>query len=126
MRTMIAMTAMALLIGCAPGQRQTANRVALAEAWPIGHPVSCVATSAIDHTLVRDSRTIDFYMTGRKVYRNQLQNICPSLGFEESFSYSTSISRLCSVDLITVLNTSGIRGPTCGLGQFQEIEISSR
>ena len=45
------------------------------------------------------------------------------LGFEQAFSYRTSITQLCSVDIITVIDRGapGIAGPSCGLGQFQEV-----
>ena len=128
-RIIFAAAGTALLLGCAnggPTPHQAANQAALAEARPVGEPVDCVQLISIDHTRVRDDRTIDFYMKGRDVYRNTLPHSCPGLGFEESFSYKTSLSRLCSVDIITVLHRDGIRGASCGLGQFQPIELSAR
>ena len=91
---------------------------------PAGKAVNCVQLRQIDHTRVRDDRTIDFRMLGGKVYRNTLPHSCPGLGFEEKFMYKTSLSQLCSVDIITVLhNTGGLsRGASCGLGQFQPME----
>ncbi len=92
---------------------------------PDGDPVSCISLSQIRSTQVRDDRTIDFHMTGRRIYRNQLPASCPQLGFEKRFSYSTSLSRLCSVDIITVLynNGPGLQpGASCGLGQFQPMK----
>ena len=83
----------------------------------------CLPIVQIRETRVRDDSTIDFYMTGGKIYRNTLPNSCPQLGFEEAFGYATSQSQLCSVDIITVLNRGGggIRGASCGLGQFQPV-----
>ncbi|MEJ7927244.1 hypothetical protein WG908_10820 [Sphingobium sp. AN641] len=89
---------------------------------PAGKPVSCIQTSQIRSTNVRDDRTIDFVMNGKTTYRNILPNSCPSLGFERAFAYRTSINQLCSVDIITVLNNAGPglqRGASCGLGKFQ-------
>ncbi|HJQ16720.1 MAG TPA: hypothetical protein VJ859_06935 [Allosphingosinicella sp.] len=89
---------------------------------PIGKPASCIPLRQIDSTRVRDDRTIDFYMLGHTVYRNRLPYRCPQLGFEERFSYKTSLSQLCSTDTITVLTSPGIsRGASCGLGEFQKI-----
>jgi len=89
---------------------------------PVGEPVNCIPLRSIRETRVRDDSTIDFYMAGRRVYRNRLPLPCPSLGFEERFSYSTSLSQLCSVDSITVLYSSPPqRGASCGLGKFQPI-----
>ena len=91
---------------------------------PAGKAVDCVQLTAIRSTEVRDDRTIDFIMNGNKVYRNTLPMSCPSLGFEKRFMYKTSLSQLCSVDIITVLyQTGGLqRGPSCGLGKFQPME----
>ncbi|MEV5031587.1 hypothetical protein MRBLMC3_000768 [Sphingobium sp. LMC3-1-1.1] len=91
---------------------------------PAGKAVDCVQLTAIRSTEVRDDRTIDFIMNGNKVYRNTLPMSCPSLGSEKRFMYKTSLSQLCSVDIITVLyQTGGLqRGPSCGLGKFQPME----
>ncbi len=89
-----------------------------------GEAVSCVQLQNIRETKVVDDSTIDFVMRDGKYYRNNLPNSCPQLGFERAFSYSTSISQLCSVDIITVLQQGGgiRRGASCGLGKFTPIE----
>lgn len=81
---------------------------------------SCVELSRIREARVVDDRTIDFYLSSREVLRNTLPNSCPQLGFERAFSYSTSLSQLCSVDIITVIIQGGgpRRGASCGLGAF--------
>jgi Family of unknown function (DUF6491) len=103
---------------------------ALAAYQPAGEPVSCITSSQIRSTNVIDDRTIDFKMAGGKVYRNTLTHSCPSLGFEERFSYRTSTNQLCSVDIIRVLQNYGgglQEGAGCGLGKFQPIEkVSSQ
>ncbi|PZU13395.1 MAG: hypothetical protein DI606_05970 [Sphingobium sp.] len=94
-----------------------------------GQPVDCIPISQIRSTNVRDDRTIDFQMNGRRIYRNMLPNSCPSLGFEKRFSYATSLSQLCSVDIIRVLwNQGGAlqSGASCGLGKFQPMERPAR
>ncbi|OHC99573.1 MAG: hypothetical protein A2095_01750 [Sphingomonadales bacterium GWF1_63_6] len=94
-----------------------------------GEAVNCIPIQLIRSTNVRDDRTIDFVTNGRKIYRNILPNSCPSLGFEKRFSYRTSISQLCSVDIITVLwNTGpGLQpGASCGLGKFQPMEKATK
>ena len=82
----------------------------------VGPAVDCVDTSRIDTTKAHDDYTIDFKMIDNTVYRNTLSNRCSGLGFEDRFAYETSIGRLCSIDTITVLYSSGGRGATCGLG----------
>ena len=91
----------------------------------IGAPENCVRSSQIRSTNVIDDRTIDFKMIGGKTYRNTLPSRCPGLGFEESFSYRTSVNQLCNVDIIRVLRSIGgqiDQGAACGLGKFQEIK----
>jgi hypothetical protein len=105
--------------GTEPGRRnmQDANLV------PTGQTTDCVQLTSIRETRVLDDRTIDFVMRNSDIYRNQLPYSCPSLGFEKRFSYRTSLSRLCSVDTITVLMEAGglQPGASCGLGQFQKM-----
>ncbi len=91
----------------------------------VGEPVSCVNLSQIRSTKVIDNSTIDFHMAGKKIYRNSLPQSCPGLKFENRFSYRTSISQLCSVDIVRVLHDQGgqlIEGAGCGLGKFQQVE----
>lgn len=93
-----------------------------------GRPVDCLQISNIRSTHVRDDRTIDFIINGNKVYRNTLPNSCPSLATEKRFMYKTSLSQLCSVDIITVLYQTPnlMRGASCGLGQFQPMTKTAK
>jgi hypothetical protein len=95
-------------------------------------PKDCVSTMSIDRTDVLDDQTIVFYMRGRKTaYRNYLPNKCPGLEKSGQFMYQVRSSRLCSVDLITVLERWGVGfqpGFTCRLGEFHPLsqaEIAS-
>ncbi|MEY2882551.1 MAG: hypothetical protein RL490_275 [Pseudomonadota bacterium] len=89
----------------------------------IGEPVNCITIRNIRQTKVVDDQTIDFVMTGNKIYRNTLPISCPRLGFERAFMYQTSVAQLCNVDIITVLQQGGgnVRGASCGLGKFTPI-----
>ncbi|MBN8808927.1 MAG: hypothetical protein J0I47_11950 [Sphingomonas sp.] len=93
-------------------------------ATPAGKAVDCVNTTDIQQTHVRSDQVIDFEMRGGRTYRNTLPYACPSLGFEQRFGYKLSTTQLCSVDTITVLQSGGMRGPSCGLGQFQPVTIA--
>lgn len=97
-------------------------------ATPAGKPVDCLSIVQLRESRVRDDRTIDFVTGGRKVYRVTLPQSCPQLGFEQRFSYTTSLSQLCSTDIITVLIESGglQRGASCGMGQFQPVTLAHR
>jgi hypothetical protein len=112
------------LIALTATASHAAPRGAIPAATPTGQPVSCVGISRIRETRVHGDSTIDFIMNGGKVYRNTLPNACPGLGFEERFLYKTSTSELCSVDIITVLQSPNVsRGASCGLGQFQPVDL---
>ena len=120
MRPPTILIALLPLAACTQGpQPVPPERVAAAEAT--GAPRSCVPTTQINDTRVRDDRTIDFRMAGGRYYRNTLPDSCPELGFEERFGYKVSTSQLCSTDVITVLHSDGSRGASCGLGEFVPI-----
>ena len=104
----------------APAQRGQAERLAYS---PSGEKEDCVSIASIRETRVLDDRTIDFVLTGGERLRNSLPISCPGLRYDDGIAYSTSLSRLCSVDTFTVLeNIGGPRpGATCGLGRFQPV-----
>jgi hypothetical protein len=97
------------------------------EATPAGKPQSCIPLNFIRESRVRSDSVIDFVMRDRRVYRVTLPQGCPSLGFEQRFAYQTSLSQLCSTDIITVLYQSGpTRGASCGLAPFQPVTLPAR
>ncbi len=120
MRLALAVLAVPLLLAAADRDRAPA-------ATPAGPAVSCLGLAQIRETRVRDDRTIDFVTRGGKVYRNTLPYACPELGFEQRFAYATSLSQLCSVNIITVLRESPVSsGASCGLGQFHPVKLTKR
>ncbi|MHB9880343.1 hypothetical protein ACSMXM_11855 [Pacificimonas sp. ICDLI1SI03] len=86
-------------------------------------PENCVAIQRVRRTHVLSDYVIDFEMAGGEIWRNELPNRCPGLGFEESFSYTTSLSQICSTDIIRVVRQGGgnMPGASCGLGQFRKM-----
>jgi hypothetical protein len=106
-------------------RRQAEDAAAAADAAFDRTPRDCVTITDIRQTRAVDDRTILFYMRGRdRIYRNYLPRECPGLMREDRISYKTSTSRLCDVDLITVLEQlgGGLRpGFTCPLGEFTPI-----
>lgn len=79
----------------------------------------------MSETIVRDDWTIDF-VVGSRVWRNTLPSRCPGLKVNRAFSYETSLSQLCSTDIIYVLeNVGGLRrGAACGLNQFLPVTLA--
>ncbi len=126
MRMIVPVLALALATTASSG---IAKRGEMPAATPTGKAVSCLNLTQIRETRVRSDSVIDFRTSGKRWYRNTLPHSCPSLGFEERFSYKTSLSQLCSVDIIRVLHNYGgglQEGAGCGLGKFQPVEIAKR
>jgi len=85
----------------------------------------CISLAGLDRTRVVNDDTILFYMKGKMVYANTLPRTCRGLKRTDALSYSTSLSSLCNVDIISGLRRSaGSFYPAvrCGLGMFVPIE----
>lgn len=127
--TFCAIAATALLAGCyayEEGPHRPAPFDRIPAAAVTGPDQSCISLTAFSQTVVRDSRTIDFLGAGRRGYRNVLPDDCPGLASERAFSFNTSLSQLCSTDIIHVLQNFGGHpqpGAACGLGRFTPIEL---
>lgn len=122
----------AALSGCAAQSGDEPSRNGHGKDIPaakvVGEPVNCLPLQTIRESRVRDDWTIDFRTNSNRWYRNTLPNRCNSLGVERAFSYATSLSQLCNVDIITVIANTGTAGPinrgSCGLGQFTPVELA--
>ena len=130
-RSILPLAALAVLAltGCQQTAQSTSKLSRAPAARVVGEAVNCIPLAQIRTSRVHDDSTIDFDMGGRKLYRNTLLNSCPGLGFEASFTYETSLSQLCSVDIIYVLRNTGAmlqRGAGCGLGKFVPIELDRK
>ena len=115
------------LAGCTPPADKAEFVSKAPAAKVVGDPVNCIITTNIRKTKVHDDRTIDFFTSGSRIYRNTLPSSCPRLGFEEGFTYKTSTARLCNTDIIYVLDRMGgdlRRGAGCGLGKFVPVEYT--
>lgn len=123
----LAITSLAVA-GCS--QEDPSKRPAVApKAEVVGTAESCVQLSQIRETRIRDDWTIDFIGNGDRVWRNTLTSRCPGLKSENAFTYETSLSQLCNVDIVYVLQNFGgrlQRGPGCGLGQFVPVKLEKK
>jgi hypothetical protein len=80
---------------------------------------------SIKQTKVLDDQNILFYTNNNKNYKNHLPYPCSGLASANSFMYRTSESKLCNVDIITVLEKFGgnfTQGASCGLGVFEALD----
>lgn len=107
-------------------QTAFADFKALKKYAPTGEVKRCISLNRISNTRVLDDKTILFKMRGRKHYVNRMKHACPSLKREERFMYKTSIGQLCSIDIITVLDSFGRSWASCGLGKFEEIKLKPK
>lgn len=142
MRALLILTSTAFLSACmatpeqqARDERDEAAAVLAADGQSFGDGArvtgparSCVPLIQIRNSRVRSDRVIDFTSgAGRSAYRVVLNQSCPQLGFEQRFSYATSLTQLCAQDIITVLQGPNImRGASCGLAPFTPIELPRR
>ena len=126
MRIVTAVAAALLLTGCqTSAEREAIRQSALTDVAPVGEPVDCIDSNRIRQTHVRSDQVIDFEMNNGDIYRNTLPSSCYGLNFERRFIYRTTVGRLCSIDTITVLQSGGGRGVTCGLNDFQQIRSTA-
>ena len=84
----------------------------------------CIYAHDIDNTQVsRDGRSILFYMSGHRVWKNTLQDQCVTLGPDHGFVYTVTDDEICSnLESIRVIDT----GEVCELGDFTPVPQKAR
>ena len=115
------------LSACTQAEPSRASMAVAPAVTVTGPPQSCIPLRPMSSTPVRDNRTIDFIVSGNRGYRNTLPADCPGLRSNDGFSYETSLSQLCSTDIIHVIENYGgsiHRGASCGLGQFVPVTFA--
>ncbi len=106
----------------AAGDTPPAEAAAPAANPPSAEARDCIPLSRIQSTTVLDDRTILFRLHGGETLVSHLPHRCGGLGIEKAFGYKTSLSQLCSTDIIWVVRQAGgriERGASCGLGKFE-------
>jgi hypothetical protein len=124
-----------LILAAAPlalaacNQERPGDRPATAPAATVvGEAQSCLPLTSYRTTRIRDDWTIDFIAAGGKAWRNTLPNRCPGLKSDDAFTFETSLTQLCSTDIIYTLRHVGSsleRGAGCGLGQFVPVKLDN-
>jgi uncharacterized metal-binding protein len=117
LKILLAVALFAGATSCAQNNEATTNRTVWVSDGP---PVNCITSSQIRRIRVINDQTIDFEMSGRRTYRNNLTFPCSGLSFNTGIRHNSRTSQLCSFNTFTV-NSPGFstRGPACRLGQFQ-------
>ncbi len=120
-------TVFMMSLGCATSAAQGASDGLEAEKPPIpawertGEVTRCLSLYMIRNTTVVDDKTIIFVMRNGEKWLNELPNRCHGLKFEDRFAYRVTLNQLCSTDVVTVIPSNGIEGPSCGLGKFFKV-----
>ncbi len=114
---MMAWAPAALLAGCAASDDSAANRTV----WVAdGPPTNCISVQQIRTMRIINDQTINFEMTGGRVFRNDLPLRCSGLSFNARIRHNSRTSQLCSLNMVTVDSFgSGRSAPSCQLGRFQ-------
>ena len=114
------------LAGCNQAEPGRSTVAAIPAARIVGEPQSCIPINTIRESRIRDDSTIDFIGNGDRAWRVSLGSRCPGLKSENRFTYETSLTQLCSTDIIYVLLDYGgrlQRGAGCGLAPFVPVEL---
>ena len=84
----------------------------------------CLGLIRIDDSEILDARHMLFTTTDKQKYLNTLPKKCGSMGPGDTYSFRTSMNRLCRGDVITILYPGGldfIPGASCVLGMFEPV-----
>lgn len=125
-RTFAALVFAPLVLTACTQDRPRERPAASPAARVTGPAEDCVSVTQLRESRIRDDSTIDFIRGGNRAWRVTLPNSCPGLRSNDAFTYSTSLTQLCSNDIIYVLQHTGgslERGAGCGLGPFVPVEL---
>ena len=118
---------MAAAEGSANGTQADARSRNVPAARATGPAESCVRLADVPISQVRNDWTIDFEGANRRqIYRAELDSRCSGLKAADAFTYSTSLTQLCTSDIIFPLHqgSAPYRGPGCGISRFIPMELA--
>ena len=112
MRSLPVLLPLAILAACAAPPKAPTRPVAAPK--PVAAAVeTCAEIARIREARVTSDSGIDFVMNDGRTLRAAMPKACSGLGTEKAFTYSTTLTRLCPTDMITVVNQAG--GPRLGM-----------
>ncbi|MEQ8860084.1 MAG: DUF6491 family protein [Pseudomonadales bacterium] len=84
----------------------------------------CLGTFEYDSVEILDDQHLLFEKGDKSVWLNKLRSRCPGLRADDILAFDMRSNRLCSLDSATVIDRFLLwrrSGPTCSLGEFQEL-----
>lgn len=114
----LAMTALA-----GPALAEQEDHEALRGYTRTGETETCLIAHRIRDVRILNDHQILFRMYGGGAYLQEPAS-CPTLRRDQALQYRVSGSQLCSMDIITLLDTGSslMFDGTCGFSEFQELE----
>ncbi len=94
--------------------------IAPAHAQAVSHigNATCLKTVMVDHTHVKDAKTVIYYMKSGEVMKNTLKNPCTTLPHNGYIYMPTPPDYICgNAQMIKVIQT----GEVCQLGDFTQM-----
>ncbi len=87
--------------------------------------VRCLSTTIYDNIDVIDDRRLLFRGSAKKAWVNNLRNRCPGLREDDTLLFEVRNTQACSMDRVSPIDASfnfwTRTGPSCTLGEFQEV-----
>lgn len=126
-RAVIAAVLLAVLGAAAPAAPRGDDLAkALAGRMP-GKPVNCIDTQGMSGPQVIDDRTILYRESGRRVWRNDLPDACPSLRPMTTIILRVYGGQTCRNDTFRTIDSgSSIPSALCRLGSFTPYDKPAR
>ncbi len=99
------------IVESAPGAGavDTATQAQLDEIEEAKSKKRCIPADFIREAIVKDDKTIDLILTGKKYYAIKLKDKCHGLGFDKSFYYYLTPTRELCARFDTIVTRSGSR-----------------
>lgn len=125
----VSLASVLLLAACAPvaqanSEALTPDQLAILDrnlsGKVAGEPVSCITSIGTDQTIRVSDNILLYRVSGRLVFKNELRGGCPGLSRDNDVIVTeVRGSGPCRGDIIHLVDrTTGIRGPSCVLGDF--------